>query len=70
MSGLGDSLRIRPARPADLAAVIIIEKQCFADPWSAEALFGELHSDYMRQPLVAEISGDGGLTRPRERVWR
>lgn len=58
MSTPQDSLRIRQARPRDLAAVQRIERACFSDPWSRDALFGELLADAMRLPLVAEIGGE------------
>jgi len=29
--------RIRPARAADAAALALLERRCFSDPWSAEA---------------------------------
>jgi len=45
---------LRPARPEDLRAVEAIEHASFGDPWSREALFGELEGDAMRLPLIAE----------------
>jgi ribosomal-protein-alanine N-acetyltransferase len=57
MSGVAPALTIRPARPEDLGPVMAIERRAFADPWPPEALFSELHSDYLRLPLVAEIQG-------------
>lgn len=51
------SLVIRPADPADLPAVIRIENRSFTDPWSVDALYGELHTDPMRLPLAAEWQG-------------
>lgn len=50
-------LVIRPGRSDDLGAVQRIERLSFADPWSSAALFGELQTDEMRRPLVAEIGG-------------
>lgn len=50
-------LVIREAGPLDLAAVIVIENQCFGDPWSPESLLGELMGDRLRLPLVAEHAG-------------
>jgi ribosomal-protein-alanine N-acetyltransferase len=48
---------IRRGTSRDLAAVIAIENLSFADPWSPEALFGELQADAMRLPLVAVLDG-------------
>ena len=58
MTGPTPALTIRPAGPADLAAVERIERASFGDPWSRSALFGELHADAMRLPLVAELAGE------------
>lgn len=57
MNDRSASLRIRPGGPADLAAVIAIENASFSDPWSPEALLGELIADRLRLPLVAEHDG-------------
>jgi len=51
------TVRVRAARPGDLAAVQRIERASFGDPWSRDALFGELIADAMRLPLVAELDG-------------
>lgn len=48
---------IRPGRVEDLVPVESIEHRCFEDPWSGEALFGELVADRMRLSLVAERGG-------------
>jgi ribosomal-protein-alanine N-acetyltransferase len=48
---------VRTAGPEDLARVIAIEHRSFGDPWSPEALLGELTPDAMRLPLVAERDG-------------
>lgn len=50
-------LVIRPGTPDDLSAVMRLEKICFEDPWSLDAIFGELQSDSLRLPLVAELKG-------------
>ncbi|MCP4291873.1 MAG: ribosomal protein S18-alanine N-acetyltransferase [bacterium] len=50
-------VQIRPACPDDLAAVFLLEVAAFDDPWSPEAIYGELHCDKMRIPLVAEKDG-------------
>ena len=49
---------IRPARDEDLPAVERIERACFADPWSRDALWSEIQSDFMRRPRVAERGGE------------
>lgn len=49
---------IRPGGPTDLVAVERIERGSFGDPWSRNALLGELLADAMRLPLVAEIDGE------------
>lgn len=56
MSG-GGPLVVRDGGPLDLAAVISIENTSFGDPWSPEALLGELVGDRLRLPLVAEQDG-------------
>lgn len=50
-------LVIRPGSPADLGAVMVMEKAAFSDPWSQSALYSELLIDSMRMPLVAELNG-------------
>lgn len=52
-----EDLLIRSGTFPDLSAVIRIENRAFEDPWSPEALFGELQADSMRLPLVAECQG-------------
>jgi len=51
------AVSVRTAGPEDLARVITIEHHSFGDPWSPEALLGELTPDEMRLPLVAERGG-------------
>lgn len=58
MSTVSPPCRIRPARDADLVAVERLERACFSDPWSRDALWSELQSDAMRRPLVAESEGE------------
>jgi [ribosomal protein S18]-alanine N-acetyltransferase len=48
--------QIRPARPADAAGLVPIERRCFSDPWSATA-FEELFRSPVGIGLVAERSG-------------
>lgn len=50
-------LTVRDGSPRDLEAVVRIENESFADPWSAGALAGELLTDGLRMPLVA-LFGD------------
>ncbi len=50
-------IEIRSGGPEDLGAVIRLEKAAFSDPWSQEALFGELLPDSLRMPLIAEVDG-------------
>lgn len=46
--------RFRAMRRADLAAVLRIERQCFADPWARESFVKELEeAPRLRWPLVA-----------------
>lgn len=52
------SIEIRVASVEDLKAVMAIERDSFTDPWTADAIFGELLADRMRLPLVAEIRGE------------
>ncbi|MFN2371338.1 MAG: ribosomal protein S18-alanine N-acetyltransferase [Candidatus Krumholzibacteriia bacterium] len=49
--------RVRPAGPRDLAAIEGIERASFTDPWSRDALSGELLADGLRLPLAAELDG-------------
>jgi ribosomal-protein-alanine N-acetyltransferase len=49
---------LRPGRPADLPAVVAIERASFADPWPVRALLTELQPDRLRWPLVAEVGGE------------
>ncbi len=58
MSAGPGTMRVRSARPGDLAAVQRIERASFGDPWSRDALFSELLADAMRLPLVAELEGE------------
>ena len=50
-------LEIRPARPADAAALALVERRCFSDPWSAEAFAIVLRTPHVH-PVVAEDDGD------------
>lgn len=51
-------LEIRLGGPADLPAVVRIERASFDDPWSANALLQELAPSALRLPLVAELGGE------------
>lgn len=55
--GDGDTI-LRPATAVDLARIVLIEKECFEDPWTPEALQIELLPDPLRFALVAEQKGD------------
>lgn len=55
--GSSPSISVRQAQETDLAAIIRMENRCFTDPWSPETLFGELSTDRLRLPLVAEQNG-------------
>lgn len=41
---MSESLVIREPGPGDLEAIEQLEKQCFADPWSAAVIDSELHA--------------------------
>lgn len=56
------SLLIRPAAEADLPAIIRIERESFADPWSRESFASSLEFERMRF-LVAEERRDGNGER-------
>lgn len=58
MSGL--AFTIRTGRVEDLAQVARIERRCFDDAWSRDALYGELVPDAMRLALVADRNGTVG----------
>ena len=49
----GAPCRIRPARPADVAALAALERRCFSDPWS-DASFREAVEGGWSFGLVAE----------------
>jgi ribosomal-protein-alanine N-acetyltransferase len=57
VTGGAGSLVVRTAMPDDLDAVHRLERRSFDDPWSREALRGELVPDAMRRPLVALCGG-------------
>lgn len=61
------AVAIRAGRPEDLAQVEHIERRCFDDPWSREALHTELVPDVMRLALVAER---GGTVEGYLMAWR
>ncbi len=50
-------ITVRTPQPADLQAVVTMEKRCFSDPWTPQALEQELLPDRLRLPLVAEVGG-------------
>lgn len=49
-------LQIRPARPADVAAIALVERRCFSDPWSADA-FGTVLRTPGNHVILAEAEG-------------
>jgi len=49
---------IRQGGVDDIAAVAVIEKLSFEDPWPLPALHSELKSDRRRRPLVVEAEGE------------
>ena len=49
--------RIRRATPADLSALVSLERVCFSDPWSAHSLLEAMQSETSRA-FVAERSGE------------
>lgn len=58
MSAPPRPVTVRPGRAEDLAAVARLEDLSFDDPWSLDALLGELRTDRLRLPLVAEQDGE------------
>ena len=48
--------RIRPARPADLAGLLAVERACFSDPWSPAAIAEAIQSE-TSVAMVAESAG-------------
>ena len=58
--------RIRPATPADSAALVAVERRCFSDPWS-EVAFREALSSEWTFGLVAQAArGPAGYLIGRE----
>lgn len=53
---------IRPALESDLDAILKIERESFADPWSRESFESSLAMNRM-QFLVAQGGGDGSRSR-------
>jgi ribosomal-protein-alanine N-acetyltransferase len=61
VSGEGrGAIRIREATGEDLAKVAAIERQCFADPWSADAFASSLALAPIRFFLAEEVGPGGG----------
>lgn len=63
--------RIRPATIADVAALVVVERACFADPWSANSIHEAIQLETSRAflaegpgeivgYLLARISGQEG----------
>ena len=57
MNDLRSAATVRPARVADLGAVVELENRCFSDPWTPAVLLGELVTDLLHMPLVVEVAG-------------
>ncbi len=49
---------LRPATVVDLTRIVLIEKECFEDPWTPDLLQLELLPDPLRFALVAEQKGE------------
>jgi len=56
-SAASGALRIRPAAPGDLDAVLAIERASFADPWSRPAFAQSLEGPAVRFDVA--VAGDG-----------
>lgn len=60
MSDNSLNLTIRPMVEADLPAVLAIERESFASPWSLAVFRRELHDKEVSHLLVAEVSSSEG----------
>lgn len=63
---MADRWRIRPAEPADAAALAPLEKRCFSDPWSRAAFAELLPLSYMVSLIAEDDSEIGGYLIARE----
>jgi ribosomal-protein-alanine N-acetyltransferase len=52
------TLEIRLAGPADLDAILAIERSSFPVPWTREVLLPELQEDERHQPVLALLQGE------------
>lgn len=52
------TLEIRPAGPADIDAIVAIERSSFSVPWTREVLLPELQEDDRHQPVLALLQGE------------
>jgi ribosomal-protein-alanine acetyltransferase len=53
---MADRYRIRPATPADVAAIVAIERECFSDPWTPAGITETIQYETARA-FVAESGG-------------
>ncbi len=53
-----DSIVVRPASREDLAAILTIENESFADPWDASSFVATLELSHMRVRVAEQ--GEGG----------
>lgn len=54
---MAEGCRIRPARPADAAALAELERQCFGDPWSEASFREALASPFCFGLIAASVDG-------------
>lgn len=57
--------RIRPAAIADVPSLVIVERACFSDPWSARSLEEVIHSETSRAFVAETESGVVGYVLAR-----
>ena len=58
--------RIRPATPADSAALVAVERRCFSDPWSEVAFRDALSSEWTFGLVAQATRGPVGYLIGRE----
>ena len=56
--GAEDSINLRRMERRDVGAVLVIENECFPDPWIEEHFLSEIEHDGISLPLVAEADGE------------
>ena len=57
-----EEIVIRRMTPEDIENVLVVERACFSDPWSAEVFSATLLLPYAHY-YVAEITAEGGSRR-------